>query len=199
MTKSVFSAIIAGVSGFLVIIGYYFPNSFIGEIRNQILSVAVFLVAILFLIGISNLLKVHLQKINAEGDQYFYSIAVVAMFIMTFVLTLISKSEFGYFIFNAIQIPIETSLMAVISFGLVVVLSRILQNNLSITKFVFLAFVIVTILMAGPLRNTPLLKGLLNTNIWAEGGMRGILIGVGLGTVSTGIRVLIGVDRPYGK
>jgi hypothetical protein len=30
------------------------------------------------------------------------------------------------------------------------------------------------------------------------GGARGLLLGVGLGTLLTGIRVLIGADRPYG-
>ena len=28
-------------------------------------------------------------------------------------------------------------------------------------------------------------------------GMRGILLGVALGTLATGLRVLLGVDRPY--
>jgi hypothetical protein len=36
------------------------------------------------------------------------------------------------------------------------------------------------------------------TQIWALGGARGILIGVALGTITTGLRVLFGVDRPYG-
>jgi len=32
----------------------------------------------------------------------------------------------------------------------------------------------------------------------AIAGARGLLLGVALGTVATGIRILIGVDRPYG-
>ena len=36
------------------------------------------------------------------------------------------------------------------------------------------------------------------SQIWALGGARGILIGVALGTLTTGLRVLFGVDRPYG-
>jgi hypothetical protein len=31
----------------------------------------------------------------------------------------------------------------------------------------------------------------------ASGGARGILIGVALGTIATGLRVIIGSDRPY--
>jgi len=32
----------------------------------------------------------------------------------------------------------------------------------------------------------------------ATAGVRGILLGVALGTVATGFRLLIGADRPYG-
>jgi len=32
----------------------------------------------------------------------------------------------------------------------------------------------------------------------AVGGARGILLGVALGTIATGIRILMGADRPYG-
>jgi hypothetical protein len=36
------------------------------------------------------------------------------------------------------------------------------------------------------------------TEVLALGGARGILIGVTLGTLTTGLRVIFGADRPYG-
>jgi uncharacterized membrane protein len=36
------------------------------------------------------------------------------------------------------------------------------------------------------------------TQVWALGGVRGILIGVALGALTTGLRILFGADRPYG-
>jgi hypothetical protein len=35
-------------------------------------------------------------------------------------------------------------------------------------------------------------------HVLAMGGARGILLGVALGTLTTGLRVLMGTDRPYG-
>jgi hypothetical protein len=32
----------------------------------------------------------------------------------------------------------------------------------------------------------------------ALGGARGLLLGIALGTITTGIRILMGTDRPYG-
>jgi prolyl-tRNA editing enzyme YbaK/EbsC (Cys-tRNA(Pro) deacylase) len=34
--------------------------------------------------------------------------------------------------------------------------------------------------------------------MFSSGGARGLLIGIALGTLLTGLRVLFGVDRPYG-
>ena len=33
----------------------------------------------------------------------------------------------------------------------------------------------------------------------ALGGARGLLLGIALGTITTGIRILMGIDRPYGE
>jgi hypothetical protein len=36
------------------------------------------------------------------------------------------------------------------------------------------------------------------SQVWSAGGARGILLGVALGAVATGLRVLMGAERPYG-
>jgi hypothetical protein len=35
-------------------------------------------------------------------------------------------------------------------------------------------------------------------NVFSTGGARGLLIGIALGVLLTGLRVIFGVDRPYG-
>ncbi len=46
--------------------------------------------------------------------------------------------------------------------------------------------------------NEMLLNWLPVVNLLPEAGARGILLGVALGSVTTGLRILMGVDRPYG-
>ncbi len=36
------------------------------------------------------------------------------------------------------------------------------------------------------------------SQVWAAGAARGLLLGVALGATVTGLRVLLGSDRPYG-
>ena len=35
-------------------------------------------------------------------------------------------------------------------------------------------------------------------NVFSTGGARGLLIGIALGVLMTGLRIIFGVDRPYG-
>ena len=68
--------------------------------------------------------------------------------------------------------------------------------------FIFLGVVLVALLAATPLPfgkipGASFIEWLLRDN-FAAGGSRGILIGVALGALTTGLRVLFGVDRPYG-
>ena len=34
--------------------------------------------------------------------------------------------------------------------------------------------------------------------VWATAGARGVILGVALGATATGLRIIMGVDRPYG-
>jgi hypothetical protein len=67
----------------------------------------------------------------------------------------------------------------------------------------FLVIVVVMLLGSVPLfllgEVTPLvvLRDWL-AHVPAVAGARGLLLGVALGTVATGLRILLGVDRPYG-
>jgi hypothetical protein len=70
-------------------------------------------------------------------------------------------------------------------------------------NMVFIATLVVLLLGAGPLFGmelpyfTRVLAPYIN-NVLALGAMRGLLIGVALGTITTGVRILLGADRPYG-
>ena len=55
-------------------------------------------------------------------------------------------------------------------------------------------------IMPTPFGTIPVLDQLILgvTGMISSGGARGLLIGVALGTLLTGLRVLFGIDRPYG-
>ena len=108
-------------------------------------------------------------------------------------------------IFNYIHLPIETSLMALLAISLAVAGFRLVTQKRDWTSMVFVgtAFFVLLGTLQWPLITTEMYRYLSGVRDWlvqvlASGGARGILLGVALGSIVTGLRVLLAVDRPYG-
>ena len=106
-------------------------------------------------------------------------------------------------IFNAIILPVETSLMAVMAVTLIYAGIRLLRHRNDLMAIIFLLTALVVMLGSAPLPfyEIPLVGSYIRPkiiSIFASSGARGILLGVALGTLLTGLRILIGADRPYG-
>jgi hypothetical protein len=103
---------------------------------------------------------------------------------------------------TAIQTPIESSLMAVLAITLAYSSLRLLQRQHNwMGGFFFVSVIIFLLFNSGIFSlfaNIPALQDLIaGINKIPVAGARGILIGVALGSLLTGIRIWIGSDRPY--
>ena len=128
---------------------------------------------------------------------------------MGLILTLLIVGYLGptdpvsLWIFNYIQIPIEASLMAILSIVLIYAGVRLLRRKPNLLTIVFIATAVVILLMSGPLFGIDI-PGLAELRIWigkvpAVAGARGILLGISMGIIAAGLRILMGADRPYGE
>ncbi|HEX7973133.1 MAG TPA: hypothetical protein VF498_01885 [Anaerolineales bacterium] len=198
------SAAIAIAIGLIVLLGYFLNQELLVTLRVIFLRWAVILAAVSLLVGLINLASVHIRKITTGQSGSFYS----AILILALALTILVAGYFGptapwsLWIFNNIQVPIESSLMALLAVILAYASARLLNRRLNLFTLVFVATVLVVLVgtAALPVLELPILS---EVRAWiaqvpASGGARGILLGVALGTVATGLRVLIGADRPYG-
>jgi hypothetical protein len=122
--KAPISAIIAIVTGLLVLIGYFIPIEPLISLRTILLQWAVILPGFALIVGVINLIKVHGTKIRAGKVQ-------------------------------------------------------------------------AVLLFVGEIPALNLIRSII-IEVPAVAGARGILLGVALGTIATGMRVLIGADKPYG-
>jgi hypothetical protein len=134
-----------------------------------------------------------------------YSLILVAALVLTFLLGLVLGPEDPRvsFLFNTFQLPVETSLMALLAVTLAVAGIRLLRRHLNLLSIIFLATGLVVLIGTAPLPFLGMipfsdsLRSLI-AQVFAAGGARGILLGVALGTLTTGLRILFGADRPYG-
>jgi hypothetical protein len=102
---------------------------------------------------------------------------------------------------NAIIIPVEASLLAILAVTLVYASIRLLRRRTDMISVLFLisAVLFMLALIPTPFGPFPLDQSIaFFVGMFSRGGARGLLIGVALGTLLTGLRVLFGIDRPYG-
>ena len=209
--KGIFSAVIAIAFGFLVLAGYLFGVAFslLGQLQLFILNVAIILTGFAALVGISNLLIVHADKIHHKQKGAFYSVFLIIALLVTFLLGLlahynipVAKSLFSD-AFLSIQLPVEASLMALLVVTLTYASIRLLRRRMNPLSVIFLITALFILVGTAPwpfLGDVPILSAL---HPWiarfpASAGARGLLLGVALGTLTTGLRILFGSDRPYG-
>jgi hypothetical protein len=200
---SIFNAVIAIVAGVVVLVGYFTP--WLAGTRALFLQWAVILAAFALLIGVVNLLAVHLNKMGKSKKGGIYSLALwVAFFITVGVVALDGPDgSKSVFLFNNIQIPVEASLLTLLVVTLAVASIRLLRRKAGLFTYIFVGTAFLVLLGTAPLYGIGEVSFLYQVRTWIVGvlsvaGARGVLLGVALGTVATGIRVLMGVDRPYG-
>jgi hypothetical protein len=198
------NALIAIISGSLVLLGYFFPGVF-GGIQSVLIGWAIILAAFALLLGIFNLGLVHWKKIGTDGSNSIYSIVLLISLIITMIIVGFSgpAGSWSLWIFNTFQVPVEISLLAILAVILVYAAARLVSRRSKWYTVLFLVTVLIVLLGSVPLFFLGEIESLTAVRGWlaqvpAVAGARGLLLGVALGTVATGLRILLGVDRPYG-
>lgn len=193
---------LAVAAGLIVLLGYFYPNQ-LEPLRLVLVDWAVIIAAMAVLVGIFNLVAVQMEKIRARQKGGTYGAVLVVSLIITFGLGLILGPDHPYMrlTVNAIIVPVEASLMAILTVTLIYASIRLLRRRVDVFSAVFLvaAVLFLVLSMPTPFGPIPGNQALVNfLGMFSHGGTRGLLIGIALGTLLTGLRVLFGVDRPYG-
>lgn len=202
--RSPIATLVTIAAGGIMLLTYILP---LEELQSFILNVVAVGAATALVIGLINLLNVHVNKIRS-GDNPVGSLALVLAMGITFLVTLVEEFTDFYpaslpgadWLLANIQVPVESALMGVMAITLVYAAARLVTLRPNIFSFLFVLTLLLTLItstqigldagVGQALRNF-LVHGL------ASGGARGILIGVALGTIATGLRVIMGADRPY--
>jgi hypothetical protein len=102
-------------------------------------------------------------------------------------------------VFRYLISPLGASVAALLVFTLGLAAFRLLRARRNAGTVLFLVIVILVLLGSTPLLGLGWLAGVRDwiVNVPAMAGTRGLLLGVGIGTVITGLRVLLTLDRPY--
>lgn len=208
------SSVLAIAVGVVVGLGYFIKpaapdeSSLLTTLRDYFLQIGVLLAAGAMLVGLVNLARVHWSKIRTRQPNSMESMIVLITLVVTFLLATVDYIQgwmedpgksLAQYVFRYVQVPVERSLMALLAVALAYAAIRMLGKRTNLFTGIFL--VVFFVVLVGTGLDLPYLSDTIRPwveNVWAIAGMRGLLLGVGLGTLAAGLRVLSGVDRPYG-
>ncbi|MBN1680077.1 MAG: hypothetical protein JW966_07280 [Anaerolineae bacterium] len=184
-------------------------DSTAGEMAGFLIQLVALISALAVLVGIVNLLAVHTGRIRHTEYGWPYSLIVLLAAVAVVVLRIIDRAEgwsgdlegetVSLRVFEAVQVSLESALMGLLVFFLVYAAYRLMRRDVTVWNVLFLAAIVVVLVGWIPLENMDALGDVRDwlVRVPVSAGARGILIGVGLGTVTVGVRVLLGQDRSY--
>ncbi len=174
----------------------------ISAIAYLLVSWAAIVMAFALFFGFYNVVSVHLRRIQTQQPGAIYSGALLTALLITVTVGLLSgpNSAGSRYIFNYVLQPLEATFLALLALFMASAAFRALRIR-DFNTFFFVMFAVMVLLGQVPLgiylwSGFPVIKDWL-LNVPTLAGIRGILLGVALGTIATGLRVLFGADRPY--
>ena len=198
---SIAPAIITGTAGVLVLLSFIIPTPLLRDVRTFLINIAVIVAGVALLLGFVRLLNLHLRRVQQRRSGYSL-VALIAAIGVFVVLVADRLLTFGAsaFVFNAIIAPIQSSLGALLAVFLGAAAVRMAQRRRTLGTFWFLLSAIIVLLTQIPVTSDSALLPIRQFfDALALGGLRGLLLGVALGTMAVALRVLLTIDRPQGE
>lgn len=204
--KSTISASIAIAAGLIVLLGYFIDLSYLDTLREVFLHWAIILSAVALVMGIFNLGFVHIRKVSTQSTGDVYSVILLISLCLTIVIMIIFSptGSLSQWLYNYIILPVEASLLSLLAAILIYFCARLFKRGITLFSLFFVGTALIVLVSMISLTGFQIPGisgadgiGALIVRIPSVGGARGILIGVALGAIATGLRVLMGADRPY--
>jgi len=192
-------AIITGIAGWIVLLSFIFPE--LTALRVVLINIAVLVAGLALLLGFVRLLNLHLRRVRQRRSGYSL-VALITALIVFVVLVADRFLNLGAtpWVFNAIIAPLQASLGALLAIFLGVAAMRMAQRSRTWGTLWFLLSAIVVLLTQIPVSADSILLPIRQFfDALAMGGMRGLLLGVALGTLAVALRVLLTIDRPQSE
>jgi hypothetical protein len=183
-----------------------------GQIIVQLVTVVG---AMAVIIGVLNLLGVHLRKLSQRSASALYSLITIVTLLALLVLHVLERfgilklstaagaappdtSTISLTLMDAVQVVIESALAGLLFFFLVFAAYRLMRRRVTVWGVLFVGALVI-VLMGYTAQPDSFLSKLRDwlLHVPVGAGIRGLLIGVAIGTVVIGARVLIGQDRTF--
>jgi hypothetical protein len=203
-------------AGVIVLLSFVFESEMLALLRGVFVEWAVIVVAFTMFLGVLNVLRVHGQRIqNKQGR--VYSLILIFSFLAVFIPGIMSPDRVPQhlkefvgpagsvvdFAYQYVQRPLQATLFSLMAFFVATAAWRAFRIRSAASLVMFIAALLV--LLGSIKLNVGEGWGVITeaknwaSSVPAMAGARGMLLGIVLGTIVTGLRLLSGIDRPYSE
>ena len=192
--------------GMFMWIQYYVPHPSVQNVYRRVLNFDMIITGFALIVGIYSLLHIHYLKIKRKNPGWGFSfivyIAMVTMVVSGFVHPVQIRSGGPFqWQFDYLLVPMQSTMFSTLAFYIVSAAYRAFRARTKEATILLITAIIVMLgrvpigeYIFGP--NLPkLTEWILNTpNMAAQ---RGIILGVGLASIATAMRIIFGIERTY--
>src|SRR5215203_3400721 len=145
-------AAVAMASGLIVLLGYFYPLDVLTQLRIMLTDWSIIIAAMAVLIGIANLVFTQMDRIRTRQKNYIYGVLLVLSLIVTFGLGLVlgPENQFMRLAVDAIIVPVEASLMAILAVTLVYASIRLFRRRADVMTVIFLLVAVLFLIAIMP-------------------------------------------------
>jgi hypothetical protein len=194
--------VICLIAGVLMFLQYFSGHPAAKAIYNNILDWWQIIFAFTLLVGVAGFLKNSLKSINRKKDVPYKTIAVIAMVAMP-ILALIGGTKIGspfMWAFENMQAPMQATVFSLLAFFVASASFRGFRAR-SIPAAILLLSAVIILAGRVPLTES-FSTSISKITFWIQdypsmAARRAILIGIGLGSMTTALRVILGIERTY--
>lgn len=201
--KTRFPIAICFVFGIFTLLQYFSKHPTLTAMYAEILDWMQIIFVFTLLVGVISIFKIHSAKISRQERNWPYSILTILGIVVMAALGFGFGTEYGtpfLWIFQNIQVPMQSTMFALIAFF---VASAAYRGFRFRNKEAAVLLITAIIVMLGRVPLGHQISDLIpQTAQWiidnpSTAAKRGILIGIGLGSITTALRVILGIERSY--
>ncbi len=184
-------------------------NANLGTLSQLLIQLVAVIGAVALLLGVLNLTRVHAAQLRKFPRGIYSLILLITLFGVVLLRALErggvlrvgtgDAPSVSLTVLDAAQVAVESALAGLIFFALVYSAFRLMRNRVTLWNALFIGALIIVLLGFSPLGGATFLPSVREwlLSVPVNAGTRGLLIGIAIGVVVVGVRVLIGRDRTF--
>ena len=195
--------IITFLAGAFFITDYFIPHTGFSRIAEIINGWTIIVIAFSYVLGVANVARVNLDYVQRRGKDTPYK--VILLICLAFMMTVgliwgIGEGTIFDWLFINVYTPMQAMMFALLAFYIASAAFRAFR--IRSTQAALLAITAVLVMIGRVPIGEAIWKDFSNFAEWIMNvpqlaGKRAILIGAALGAISTGLKVIVGLERTH--